>query len=204
MKKLLLTSNGIQGNIKEFFLTKIDKRVEDIKVIYVPNAAIHMDMARELLAVYLEQLLELGIQLENITIYNLQYLLSYDYKRAYSSQVKEISPLLRLMTVEEMNQYDMIVFTGGESTILLQEINRTGFNITLNQAVDNGLFYVGISAGSMIAAGNLPNNLGYLKQSMIPHCKEGTSCENLSLCSEIYLSDEQAIFINDDTIMMIK
>ena len=34
----------------------------------------------------------------------------------------------------------------------------------LKQAIENGLVYLGISAGSMIAAGNFATGLGYLKK----------------------------------------
>ena len=34
----------------------------------------------------------------------------------------------------------------------------------LKQAIENGLVYLGISAGSMIAAGNFAAGLGYLKK----------------------------------------
>ena len=60
------------------------------------------------------------------------------------------------MRVEELNQYDIIVFCGGNATTLLNEVNRTGFSDPLKQAIENGLVYLGISAGSMIAAGILP------------------------------------------------
>ena len=45
----------------------------------------------------------------------------------------------------------------------LNEINRTGFSAHLKQAIENGMVYLGISAGSMIAAGNFATGLGYLK-----------------------------------------
>ena len=87
-------------------------------------------------------------------MYDLALLLSDGYKRTYSSYIKKIPAQLRLMSAEELNQYDIIVFCGGNANTLLNEVNRTGFSVLLKPAIENGLIYLGISAGSMIAAGN--------------------------------------------------
>ena len=66
----------------------------------------------------------------------------------------------------------MIAFCGGNAHTLLSEINRTGFSKPLKQAIENGLVYLGISAGSMIAAGNFSDGLGYLANPLIPHAEK--------------------------------
>ena len=63
------------------------------------------------------------------------------------------------MSVAELNQFDVIVFSGGDAAILLSELNRTGLSDKIKQAVENGLVYFGISAGSMVAAGNFSDGL---------------------------------------------
>jgi hypothetical protein len=149
-------------------------------------------------------LMAMGILPENIFVYHLGYLLSKNYARTYSSEVTNIPPLFRLLSVEEMNQYDMAIFSGGDASVLLLEINRTGFHEVLKQAVENGLFYLGISAGSMVAAGNFPDSLGYVKNMVFVHCKEGTPCGELPQESVIYPTDTQAIRIHGNAAQIVE
>ena len=64
----------------------------------------------------------MGIALENILIYDLALLVSAGYERTYSSYIKDIPASLRLMSVEELNRFDVIVFGGGDASVLLGEI----------------------------------------------------------------------------------
>ncbi len=57
------------------------------------------------------------------------------------------------MTQKEMQAFDAVFVSGGDCAVLCREMVRTGFNKVLLTAVNSGLFYVGISAGSMYAAG---------------------------------------------------
>ena len=92
----------------------------------------------------------------------------------------------------------MIVFSGGNAETLLHEVNRTGFAEPLKQAVDHGLVYLGISAGSMIAAGNLPHGLGYLANPLIPHTTHSTPCGEVPKAGTIELADGQVVWIHGD------
>jgi peptidase E len=197
MKKILLTSAGLTENMKKVFLAHIQKHPNDIKVIFVPTAAIVDDIAREGIAVGITELLKMGINKDNILLYNLNNLLSSGYIKTYSNYIdyNSLPYYAKLLSSTELERYDAIVFCGGYTEILLDEINRTGFNVELSKAVNNGLFYVGISAGSMVAAGNLPNNLGFIKNAIIPHCETGTACGNVPHNSEIHLTNSQAIWI---------
>ena len=142
--------------------------------------------------------MSMGIPISNIFIYDLALLLSDGYKRTYSSYVDDIPTQIRLMNVEELSQYDMIVFCGGNASVLLGEVNRTGFSKPLKQAIENGLVYLGISAGSMIAAGNFADGLGYLTNSLIPHAEIGNPCGEISNNDSIELSDGQIVLIQGE------
>ena len=102
------------------------------------------------------------------------------------------------MSAEELNRYDAIVFGGGDAARLLNEVKRTGFYLPLKQAVENGLVYLGVSAGSMIAAGNFPDGLGYLTNPIIPHAEEGTPCGEVPSDEPIKMDDGQVIVIKGD------
>lgn len=145
----------------------------------------------------MEQLLDMGICTENIFVYNLNALFTVPYKRTYSSYVDEMKqpPIFHMITDEELAEFDTILFTGGDPATLLKEVHRTGFAEIVKRAVENGLLYVGVSAGSMIAAGNLPDGLGYLGNPIIPHCDTGSASGPVNDDSPIQLTDDQAVWI---------
>ena len=165
------------------------------KAILVPSAAVGNDGAREGIIVCMERLMNMGIPMNNILIYNLAFLLSDGYKRTYSSYISDIPVPFRLMSVQELTQYDMIAFCGGNAHTLLSEINRTGFSKPLKQAIENGLVYLGISAGSMIAAGNFSDGLGYLANPLIPHAEKESPFGDISKNDLIELADGQTVLI---------
>ena len=66
------------------------------------------------------------------------------------------------------------------------------------------MLYIGVSAGSIIAANNLQNNLGYVNCILSVHCKNGSPCGTLNECDDVYLTDEQAVWITDDDVEVIK
>lgn len=106
--------------------------------------------------------------------------------------------VLRLMSAEELNQFDIIVFCGGNASMLLNEVNRTGLSDPLKQAIENGLIYLGISAGSMIAAGNFADGLGYLTNEFVPHAEKDTPCGEVPKEGLIALADGQVVLINGE------
>ena len=198
MRNLFLTSSGLSETTAPLFWRGIGKDPACTKVILVPSAAVVNDGAREGIVVCMERLMSMGIPQENILLYHLAYLFSEGYERTYSSYVKDIPLQLRLLDVQELAQYDAIVFCGGNAQTLLDEVNRTGFAKPLKQAIEKGLVYLGISAGSMIAAGNFPDGLGYLKNPLIPHGDQGTPCGDIPEKIPLELSDGQAVWIHGE------
>jgi dipeptidase E len=183
MRNIILTANGFENkNIGKTFLRIVDKNPSEIKVIFVPTAANNAD-AIEVLPKCMHDLLDLGIPAENVLVYDLHYNMEYD----------------------ELSKYDAIYFCGGSSSYLLQRINETGFNESLKTFVDNGGVYIGVSAGSIIAANNLPANLEYLHCQLSVHVKEGISVGQFEPTkhSHIKLPDNKAIIIKDSTYEVI-
>lgn len=89
---------------------------------------------------------------------------------------------------------------------MLRRINEQGFDKKLKRFIHGGGVVVGVSAGSIIFANNLPDNLGLLHCSLDVHCSDGT-CEKagryLQLRKEgIKLGNEQAIAFEADTIIV--
>ncbi|MCH5317191.1 MAG: Type 1 glutamine amidotransferase-like domain-containing protein [Eubacterium sp.] len=198
MKRLLLTSTGFSNKrFASLFLEKINKDAADIKVLFVPTAATD-DGAREMLPCCYQDLTNVGILPENIFIYELRHLISQGHNKSNFPQH------FRLLSVKEMENYDAVYFCGGDEAHLLNEVNRTGFKEILKSAVENGLFYIGASAGAVIAAKNLPNNLGFIKNRIYVHCSKGTPCGKLPTDKNIYLTDRQAVWIEGDTYEIIE
>ena len=198
MRNLFLSSGGLNERITKLLWKCIGKKPENTKVIFVPSAAVSNDEAREGILVCMERLMNMGIPANNILIYDLTLLLSDGYKRTYSSYVRDIPAQLRLMNALELAQYDVIAFCGGNARTLLDEVNRTGLSEPLKQAIEKGLVYLGISAGSMIAAGNFADSLGYLANPLIPHAEKGSPCGEISKEGLIELADGQTVLIRGE------
>lgn len=204
MRKILLTSGGLTDHHKKLFWNNIKKQPHEAKIIFIPSAATESDGAREGISMMIYKLMEMGIAYNNIFVYHLKYLLSAGYDRTYSRGVSDLPRAFRLLTAEELNEYDAIFFCGGDARLLLDEINRTGFHEVLNTAVANGLFYVGMSAGSMVAAGNFDDGLYYISNPITVHCEKGITHSEIVPNEEIFLSDNQAIWISGNTIQIIE
>ncbi len=145
--------------------------------LFIPTAANNAD-AIAMLPKCMSDLLNSKIPKENVHVYDLH---------------KE-------MSLEELVKYDVIYFCGGSTSYLLDRINEIKFNILLKEYVQRGGVFVGVSAGSMIAAQNLPNNLGFINCLLSVHCEEGSKIGEIdtSNCPKIKLTNNQAILLTDD------
>jgi peptidase E len=152
-RKILLSSAGFETEaIRGSFLQLVGKKPKDIKALFIPTAAISPD-AIAVLPKCMDDLLNIGIPAAHIKVFDLH----------------------RSLSAEELSAFDAIYFTGGSPQYLLERINDTGFRKPLCGFVENGGVYIGVSAGSIVAAGNLPHNLGYLKASLRVHLQTGTA-----------------------------
>jgi peptidase E len=111
--------------------------------------------------------------------------------------------ITRLLTIEELRSFDAVVVSGGDAAVLCREMVRTGFDKEIAQAINDGLVYIGISAGSMYAAGNLEDGLHIINNSIIPHWNGVEISELPNYSESIMLTDGQAVYIEDDSIRII-
>lgn len=184
MQKLILTSTGFASkNIKEKFLSLVNIPNDKIKVMFIPTAAI-TEGAKECIPICKNDLLSAGILKDNIITYDLD----------------------RIMSCDEICNFNVIYVCGGTTEYLLDKMNETKFNLPLKKFLDNRGVYVGVSAGSVVLSRNLPNNLGYINCTLKVHAEEGTECGSIhtSDCPNIKLTDKQAIIITDDDIAIIE
>ena len=175
--KVLLTSAGFENKrIEETFLALTGKKPEDIKAVFIPAAAIDAD-AIEVLPKCLHDLLDCGIPKNNIRVYDLH----------------------ADMSREELMGYDAVYVCGGNTEYLLERINEKGFRNTLLLFIEQGGVYVGVSAGSLAAAGNLKGSLGILECPVRVHCEKGMEAgpADVENCGEIRIDNRQAILVSD-------
>lgn len=173
--KLMLTSCGIETQaIQERFLQWLDKAPADAKALFIPTAAINAD-AIIVLPACMDDLLKCGISDENITVFDLH----------------------RNMPIEELQAFDVVYLCGGITAYLLERINQTGFRDSLLSYIQNDGLVMGVSAGSIIFASNLPGNLGLVDVNMKVHSAKTSRIGKVSfpLTCTIELSNTAAMLI---------
>lgn len=183
--KVLLTSCGLETEqIENTFKNMFNKPLADVKAVFIPTAANSPD-AIEVLPKCLNDLLKVGITKENIFVYDLYDELDSDI----------------------YNTCDVIYLCGGNPDYLLRRINERGFNSKLLEFINNEGIVVGVSAGSIVFANNIHNNLGLLKCSLDVHCDDD-NCEKAGSYPKdrrerIKLGNSQAIVFDGDDIVII-
>ena len=173
--KLMLTSCGIETQaIQEQFLRWLDKSPADAKALFIPTAAINAD-AINVLPDCMDDLLNCGIPKENVTVFDLH----------------------RNMPIEELQTYDVVYLCGGTTAYLLERINQTGFRDSLLAYIQNDGLVMGVSAGSIIFASNLPGNLGLVDVNLNVHSAKTSLTGKVSfpLTDTIELSNTAAMLI---------
>lgn len=201
MKKLLLTSAGFKNpKVGEEFLKLINEPASEIKIIFVPTASITKE---ELF--YVEkskkELLNIGIDKQNIKILDLDHTISYN----------------------EVSAFDVIYVCGGNTFYLLDRIRKTGFDNVIKQFLADGKIYIGVSAGSILLGPNIEiaslgdkdkcgvkdfTGLNLINMAICPHFdkKEYQAVEEFKKkvdYSIIPLTDNQALLILDNEVKII-
>ncbi len=196
MRKILLTSTGLQYKaVAEKFLSMISsKSVDEIKILFLPTASrteVEMSFVRK----SINELLDLGVKNDNIIWFDLE---------KSSNNIDE-------------NQFDCIYVCGGNSYYLLHKLKTSGYYSRICEWVDNGLFYIGVSAGSVVTTPDINyisfmdvNDIGLadttalslIPERIIPHYTNEFSDIVCSLnglgVKTITLSDSEALYVYKD------
>ena len=175
--RVLLTSAGLETNkIQKYFMEMVSKDISLVKALFIPTAAQDTD-AIAVLPKCMNDLLKCGIIDKNIRVYDLH----------------------TGMSIEELQQYDIVYLCGGKTSYLLHRINDTGFHKTLMEFINQNGIVIGVSAGSIIFANNLPENLGLIDTRLDVHCAEGEKTGKVSypLKQNIRLTNTCALAVRD-------
>lgn len=175
--RVMLTSCGLETErIKDCFLKMLGKAGADAKALFIPTAAIDAD-AIAVLPKCMNDLLKCHIPNENIQVFDLH----------------------KNMSIRELKAFDVVYLCGGRTSYLLERINETGFRETLMAYIRDNGFVIGVSAGSIIFANNLPENLELLDTKLDVHCEKGNLIGSVSfpLKENIKLSNTAAMIIRN-------
>lgn len=177
MKKILLTSAGFDNKkVADRFIELVNKPVEEIKVLFITTAAVEVDAIMVLPACVEDLTKVCGINVDNITVYDMH----------------------KLLSEEEINKYDAIYMCGGSSKYLVERIDEVGFKDLVYKYLNNGGVYVGVSAGSTCSCGRYETGLNFIKNKLQVHQEKGTNNGPIINGDEICLTNNQAILITDD------
>lgn len=131
MKHLFLTSVDVTG-----FLSYFEKPAKELKVLYTPTAAEpdenkwYIDVDRKLMK-------EAGVSFQE---FNLKDITKENAEEIFTNLFQDV---------------DVLIVSGGNTFYLLQESLRTGFDKWVKKLVERGVWYVGSSAGAVIAGSTL-------------------------------------------------
>lgn len=127
----------------------------------------------------------------------------------------------------DLNEFDYIYLSGGNTAYLLEQSQKSGFVSLIKELVQKGKIYIGTSAGSIIAGPRLPdyfadedaeleNNDGYgfVNFTLLPHWgsedfKERYLGERLKIVYKddqvplLLLTDNQYVHVQNDQIKIV-
>ena len=173
--KILLTSTGFDNeNIKNKFIELLPQNPENTKVLFIITAAQDPDSVR-ILSACLDDLTKCNIKDENITIYDMH----------------------KTISQQELNKYHAIYVCGGNTDYLEQRIEEINIQQNIKKYIENGGIYVGVSAGSIVAAKTYPNGLNLIRNQLDVHSKNHSENGQIKQNQAIYLSDDQALLITE-------
>ncbi len=182
MKKIILTSTGFDNeNIKNKFISLLDKNINDVRILFVITAANNPDAIR-ILSNCLDDLTNCGIPDENITVYDMHKLISQN----------------------KINDYDAIYVCGGSTKYLTERIKELNIKPVIDKFIEKGGIYIGVSAGSICASGSYKNGLNFIKNKLDVHCTKGSQNGLVKTNENIYLTDNQALYISDNDLIIFE
>lgn len=206
--KLFLSAKSISEDQKQDFIDLVGKKSSDIKFALIQNAADPYESeARSFVDEAEAQLNSLGLNINKIDLRNYQ---------------KDITGLY-----EKLKEFDVMWVGGGNIYYLRWIMKESGFDQIIRKLLNEGAIYGGGSAGAIVSGQVLDKydliddpsdspalinrGLGLTNLAIIPHWDDEVYQRILLQIKSYYdntnyevitLTDEQAIVINGDKIMM--
>ena len=204
MKNMILTSSLYESIelVKKF----LDKNTESKKILFIPTAT-NVDEYKKYIHLTQKAFEDFGYEVENFDI------------SIFSEEIAK----------EKLSEAKAVFISGGNTFYLLQELKRKNLTSYLKERIENGLLYIGESAGSVIAAPDIEyasivddktlatelndyTGLNLVDFYIVPHFEEEPFVESSRNTVELYkdkldlklINNKEAILVENNNFTIIK
>ncbi|HAG52578.1 MAG TPA: hypothetical protein DCL21_02210 [Alphaproteobacteria bacterium] len=141
-------------------------------------------------------------------------LLNFNYKIVDLS----LAELSKTEIIEKLNKADALFISGGNTFYLLKEIQRKNLKPIIQEKVNNGMLYIGTSAGTVIAGNDIAHIAPMVSPKLAPELKDTKGLELFNdyivphadnqkykdMAQEIANSLPSAILLDDDQALLVE
>ena len=204
MKNMILTSSLYESIelVKKF----LDKNTESKKILFIPTAT-NVDEYKKYIHLTQKVFEDFGYEVENFDV------------SVFSEEIAK----------EKLSEAKIVFISGGNTFYLLQELKRKNLTSYLKERIENGLLYIGESAGSVIAAPDIEYasviddetvatelddyaGLNLVDFYIVPHFEEEPFVESSRNTVELYkdkldlklINNKEAILVENNNFTIIK
>ena len=204
MKNMILTSSLYESIelVKKF----LDKNTESKKILFIPTAT-NVDEYKKYIHLTQKVFEDFGYEVENFDV------------SIFSEEIAK----------EKLSEAKIVFISGGNTFYLLQELKRKNLTSYLKERIENGLLYIGESAGSVIAAPDTEYasivddktlatelddyaGLNLVDFYIVPHFEEEPFVESSRNTVELYkdkldlklINNKEAILVENNNFTIIK
>jgi len=201
---MILTSSLYESIelVKKF----LDKNIESKKILFIPTAT-NVDEYKKYIHLTQKAFEDFGYEVENFDV------------SIFSEEIAK----------EKLSEAKIVFISGGNTFYLLQELKRKNLITYLKERIENGLLYIGESAGSVIAAPDIEYasviddktvatelddyaGLNLVDFYIVPHFEEEPFVESSRNTVELYkdkldlklINNKEAILVENNNFTIIK
>ena len=204
LKNMILTSSLYESIelVKKF----LDKNTESKKILFIPTAT-NVDEYKKYIYLTQKAFEDFGYEVENFDV------------SIFSEEIAK----------EKLSEAKIVFISGGNTFYLLQELKRKNLITYLKERIENGMLYIGESAGSVIAAPDIEYasviddktvatelddyaGLNLVDFYIVPHFEEEPFVESSRNTVELYkdkldlklINNKEAILVENNNFTIIK
>ena len=201
---MILTSSLYESIelVKKF----LDKNTESKKILFIPTAT-NIDEYKKYIHLTQKAFEDFGYEVENFDV------------SVFSEEIAK----------EKLSEAKIVFISGGNTFYLLQELKRKNLITYLKERIENGMLYIGESAGSVIAAPDIEyasivddktlatelddyTGLNLVDFYIVPHFEEEPFVESSRNTVELYkdkldlklINNKEAILVENNNFTIIK
>ena len=204
LKNMILASSLYESIelVKKF----LDKNTESKKILFIPTAT-NVDEYKKYIHLTQKVFEDFGYEVENFDV------------SIFSEEIAK----------EKLSEAKTVFIFGGNTFYLLQELKRKNLTSYLKERIENGLLYIGESAGSVIAAPDIEyasivddktlatelndyTGLNLVDFYIVPHFEEEPFVESSRKTVELYkdkldlklINNKEAILVENNNFRIVK